>query len=497
MEAPYKWPKPPLPNSYWVEPGRLLAGEYPAGASLAETTERLQKLLAAGVTLFVDLTADGELSAYDLLFEYVQGERVIQHVRHRIKDHSVPESPQVMQKILDTIDMHLSERGVVYVHCRAGIGRTGTVVGCHLIRSGLEPDAALERMNDLWVECERSRTWPSIPETDAQIDFIRAWSHADPKISAERTQTTAKMNHYAGAVLGLAIGDALGAGVAIPSPTAVGAPPPPLQDMTGGGSHNVPAGAWLSDTAMFWCLAESLLAKGGGDPQDQMERYLSWQRDGQYSSTDVPLALPVEVGKALAQWQWSRKPIAGSHDPNNRDAHALARTLAAVLFFARDPSKTLLEVGESARTTLQSPIALDANRAFAVAVLDALNGADKDALLSFKRTDNAQLLRQNRLKLPVTQVMDGWWRGPAPPARTGRDALSVFSTALWAFAQTENFRDGVLLAVNSSGAPSSAGAVYGAIAGAFYGMRAIPKEWRSALLKADALMDVAQRLAAR
>lgn len=498
MDAPYKWPKPPLANSYWVEPGRLLAGEYPAGGSLAETTERLQKLLAAGVTLFLDLTADGEVSAYDALFDYVQGERVIQHVRHRIKDHNVPESPQVMQKILDTIDMHVSERGVVYVHCRAGIGRTGTVVGCYLIRCGLEPDAALERMNDLWAECERSRTWPAIPETDAQIEFIRAWAHVDPKVSAERTQTTAKINHYAGAVLGLAVGDAIGAGVVPLPPTAApNATVTPVKGMTGGGPHSVPAGAWLSDTAMFWCLAESMLSKGGSDPQDQMERYLSWQRDGQYASTDVPLALPVEVGKALAQWQWSRKPIAGSHDPNNRDAHALARTLAAVLFFARDPAKVLVEAGESARTTLQSPIALDANRAFAVAVLDALSGADKDALLSFKRTDNAQRLRQNRLKPPVTQVMDGWWRGPAPPARMGRDALAVFSTALWAFAQTDNFHDGVLLAVNSSAAPSSAGAVYGAIAGAFYGMRSIPKEWRGAVLKADALMDVAQRLAAR
>lgn len=498
MEAPYKWPKPPLPNSYWVEPGRLLAGEYPAGGSLAETTDRLQKLLAAGVTLFLDLTADGEGSAYETLFDYVQGERVIQHVRHRIKDHSVPESPQVMQKILDTIDLHLSERGVVYVHCRAGIGRTGTVIGCYLVRCGLEPDSALERLNDLWAESERSRTWPAIPETDAQIEFIRAWGHADPKVSAERTQTTAKIAHYAGAVLGLAIGDALGAGVVPLPPTAApNASATPVADMTGGGPHNVPAGAWLSDTAMFWCLAESLLTRNGNDPQDQMERYLAWQREGRCASTDAPLAVPVEVGKALAQWQWSRKPIAGSHDPNNRDAHTLARTLAAVLFFAREPARVMIEAGESARTTLQSPVVLDANRAFAVAVLDALGGADKDALLSFKRTTNAQLLRQNKLKLPVTQVMDGWWRGPAPPARTARDALGVFSTALWAFAQTDNFRDGVLLAVNSSAAPCSAGAVYGAIAGAYYGMRAIPKEWRSALLKADALMDVAQRLAAR
>jgi hypothetical protein len=58
-------PQPPLPNSYWVEPGRLLAGEYPASASRADSLERLQRLLAAGVTYFLDLTEPGELAAYE------------------------------------------------------------------------------------------------------------------------------------------------------------------------------------------------------------------------------------------------------------------------------------------------------------------------------------------------------------------------------------------------------------------------------------------------
>jgi ADP-ribosylglycohydrolase len=245
---------------------------------------------------------------------------------------------------------------------------------------------------------------------------------------------------------------------------------------------------------MCWCLAESLLACKGGNPEDQMQRYLAWQREGKHASTHAALNVPTEVGKALAQWQWTRKPIAGSHDPNNRDAHALARTLAPVLYFANDPARALVEAGESVRTTLQSPAVLDASRAFAVLLIDALAKSDKDSLVSMKRSDAAQRLRRNRLKSPVTQVMDGWWRGPAPPAREGRDAIAVLGTVLWAFDQTDNFRDGALLAANSCANPASCGAVFGALAGAYYGLQGIPKDWRSNVMQADGLLDLARRL---
>jgi ADP-ribosylglycohydrolase len=461
---------------------------------LAETTGRLQKLLAAGVTLFVDLTAEGELAGYRNLFDYVQGEKVIQHVRHRIKDHDIPDSPQTMLQILDAIDAHAANNGIAYVHCRAGIGRTGTAVGCYLVRTGLAADAALDRLNELWIECERSHSWPSVPETEEQMEFVRKWVTYDPKINKKHAASSAKFDSYAGALLGMAIGDALGS-LVVYSPTSPdGAAVALVSDLVAGGPLDLPRGAWLADTVMTRCLAESLLACKMSNPEDQMQRYLAWQRDGKNASTGMPLNVPAEVGKALAQWQWSRKPIAGSHDPANRDAHALARTLAAVLYFASEPSRALLEAGEVARTTLQSPVVLDASRAYAVLLLDALSKIDKETLVSLKRSDNAQLLRRNRLKAPVSQVMDGWWRGPAPPARRTRDVLAVLSTALWAFEQTTNYRDGVLLAINSSANASSSGAVCGALAGAYYGLQAIPKEWRSAVLQSTELVDLAQRL---
>ncbi|HTE39370.1 MAG TPA: ADP-ribosylglycohydrolase family protein [Steroidobacteraceae bacterium] len=483
-------PKSPLPNSYWVVPGRLLAGEHPGANNLSDTTDRLQALLCAGVTMFVDLTEAGEVPEYSHLLIYAAGVEPIKYERFEIMDHDVPDSPLVMRSILDTIDEHTSRNGVVYVHCRAGIGRTGTAVGCYLARIGFDGDAALERLNELWLESERSRTWPNVPETRDQIEFVRAWRRSDPKVNASQ-EGGAKSDRYIGALLGMAIGDALGAVAerTIKSKLVV-----PVKDFVADDAQGQPRGAWLSDTAMCWALGESLLSSNGANPEDQMQQYFAWQKDGKYSSTGVALNVPNDARKAIAQWQWTRKPLAGSHDPNNRDSHALARSVAAVLYFSPDPSRALVEAGEVARTTLQAPIALDANRAFAVLLLDALAKVEKDTLLSMKRSENAERLRRNRVKIPVTQVMDGWWRGPTPPARNDRDCLAVLSVAMWAFDQTDNYKDAVLMAVNSSANPASCGAVIGALAGAYYGVHNIPQQWRKDVLQAESLLELAKRL---
>jgi len=203
------------------------------------------------------------------------------------------------------------------------------------------------------------------------------------------------------------------------------------------------------------------------------------------------------VNKALAQWQWTHKPNAGANNPENRDAHALARTLAVAMYFNDNPARALLEAAEAARPTLQSPIVLDANRAFVTLLLDVFQGAEKEVLLSVKKSTNAELLRANKLQRPILQTIDGWWRGPVPPARVGSDVIAVLNTALWAFDRTDDFREGLILAANLSGNPTCSGAVFGALAGAYYGVRRIPQEWRTAVLKAQPLSELAAQLAMR
>jgi len=164
----------PLPDSYWVVPGRLCAGEYPGAAGTAEARRKLRLFLDAEFTFFLDLTEGRDLAPYAALLREEAATRgmTVEHRRMPIRDLGTPTPDQVMQ-ILDTIDAALAAGHRVYVHCYGGIGRTGTIVGCYLVRHGLTGSQAL-------AEIERLRlgtpdAWKTSPETPEQRERVRSW----------------------------------------------------------------------------------------------------------------------------------------------------------------------------------------------------------------------------------------------------------------------------------------------------------------------------------
>ena len=97
------------------------------------------------------------------------------HRRLSIRDLDVPRSRDEMSRILDEIDAALALGHTVYVHCWGGIGRTGTVVGCHLVRHGLTGDEALAAIARLWPTMQKSHRRDRSPETAAQHAWVRGW----------------------------------------------------------------------------------------------------------------------------------------------------------------------------------------------------------------------------------------------------------------------------------------------------------------------------------
>ena len=168
-------PAHPIPNSYWVLPGRFLAGGYPGDPDEEQTRRKARQLLAAGVSFFLDLTGESELNPY---LPYVQEEahgRPFTHQRMTIEDRRTP-TPEHMITILDTIDAALAAGRVVYLHCWGGAGRTGTVVGCHLVRHGMPGGAALQEIARL----RQGVTSVNLsPETGEQEQLVWQWPEGE------------------------------------------------------------------------------------------------------------------------------------------------------------------------------------------------------------------------------------------------------------------------------------------------------------------------------
>ena len=167
----------PIVNTYWVEPGRLLAGQYP-GVSPEKARKKIRALIDGGITTFIDLThPDDRLDPYEphLLEHAPDAPLRPSRLHHPIPDVSIPEHPDQMHAILDAIEEALVSGRGTYVHCWGGVGRTGTVVGCYLVRKGLSGIDAVSRVQELWMTCERYPHHPQSPETRAQHDYILNW----------------------------------------------------------------------------------------------------------------------------------------------------------------------------------------------------------------------------------------------------------------------------------------------------------------------------------
>lgn len=170
----------PLPESYWVIPGRLLAGEYPGRYEEELTRKRIDSLLEAGFDLFIDLTRLNEIASYSrVLHEEARVYEIpAEHKRFPIGDYGLP-TPEQMNSILNIIDEGLQMGRKIYLHCWGGIGRTGTTVGCYLVRKGMNGEDALQQLLAWWRGVPKSSLHPSSPETPQQMDFIRHWAAHD------------------------------------------------------------------------------------------------------------------------------------------------------------------------------------------------------------------------------------------------------------------------------------------------------------------------------
>jgi len=283
-----------------------------------------------------------------------------------------------------------------------------------------------------------------------------------------------------GSILGLLVGDALGATNEFKDPGTF----EPIRDMVGGGPFNLPPGAWTDDGSMALCLAESLVERGEFDIQDQMERYVRWREHGHWSSVGRCFDVGITTHRALVRFKRNGNPLAGSTAPDTAGNGSVMRLAPVVAWAEADIPRAIRLARESSRTTHRAAESVDGCELLARLLLGAYHGED--------------------VTIPMQGVMAAWspalhqvaaMRGAAgagPPQPPTGYVVDTLACARWCVARGGTFREAVLLAANLGGDSDTIAAVTGQIAGAIHGVEGIPPEWIDGLALRDQVLGLAE-----
>lgn len=288
-----------------------------------------------------------------------------------------------------------------------------------------------------------------------------------------------------GALLGLALGDALGAPLEFKQRDTYDH----IKGMASGGHFNLEAGTYTDDTAMALCLADSLIQCQGFNADDQMQRYVRWYLEGYMSATGKCIGMGKTTWRALRRFIDTGEhsiPIGKFQADGNG---SLMRLAPIAMFYADDIDSAVKYAGLSSRTTHNSQEAEDACKYYVALLVGAINGLGKHELLNIAYGVDTE--HQPNIKHVSRGSYAALMRSQVKATGYVVDTLEA---ALWAFNNTETFKTGALLAVNLGGDADTIGAVYGQLAGAYYGYEGLPKEWLKQLSNLDTITKLSKQM---
>ncbi len=298
-------------------------------------------------------------------------------------------------------------------------------------------------------------------------------------------------NRMYGSLLGLAVGDALGVSVEFKSPGSF----PPVEDYQGGGTHNLDAGEWSDDTSLALALAESLSKSKGFDPQDQMERYLAWYREGYLAVNGSCFDIGKTTQQALENYEVTGDPYCGLDHERSAGNGSLMRLAPIPIYYFSNLEGVIRYARLSSCTTHQHPLVLQCCQYLSLLIQGALWGKSKTELLSADYAPYKTYLHHDDLLEELEEVVQGSYKRKNPPEiRASGHVIKSLEAALWAFYHSNNFKEGALMAVNLGEDADTVGAIYGQLAGAYYGETGIPQPWLDKLARKDLIHSICQDL---
>lgn len=293
----------------------------------------------------------------------------------------------------------------------------------------------------------------------------------------------AQRDRAVGALVGLAVGDAIGTSLEFSERDTN----PALTDMVGGGPFSLEPGQWTDDTAMALALGDSLLVHGCFDEGDLMSRFWAWYDHGAYSCTGACFDIGMATRDALMDWKRSGNPVAGNTNPMSAGNGSLMRLAPVPIRYWRRRDVLADIAARQSRTTHGAEEAVDACVFFGRLLADAIAGVPADPLRGGAG--------HSGLSPAITAMAHGEWRGKARNMiHSSGYVVHTLEAALWCVDQSRSFAEAVLIAANLGDDADTVAAVTGQLAGAIYGRDAIPRHWRERLAWTARIEAIAHEL---
>ncbi len=298
-----------------------------------------------------------------------------------------------------------------------------------------------------------------------------------------------------GMLLGLAVGDTLGAAVEFQAAGTF----PEVTGYRAGGPHGLAPGEWTDDTSMALALADSL-AEAGWDLNDQAQRYLAWWRTGNYSVNGTCFDIGITTRSALSRFQQTGDARTAGIAAEGASGNGSIMRLAPVAIryahlFPDQLAELVARATESSLPTHASPQCLSACAYFSVVLCGLVHGHPREEVLATAWEPLARVQAIAPLHPAVDEVAQGSFRRRQPPQIRGSGyVVHSLEAALWAFHDAVDFRQAVLRAVNLGEDADTTGAVCGQLAGAYWGESGIPAEWLTELARRDFLESILTKL---
>ncbi len=259
-----------------------------------------------------------------------------------------------------------------------------------------------------------------------------------------------------GMLWGLVVGDCLGSPVQFTGKDDH----PYITEMVPCAHFNTPAGYWTDDASMAFCIMESFVRCGKYDLADIGCNFVKWYLTGFWSS--LPYAFDVGNATSAAMLGIERGQLVNGEENSQGNGSIMRFAPSYIMNLKNNNDNMLFEISDLT------------HRSEAVRkVVSRMRGVCDQHIAGERTTISSQYNTREEVN------NSGW-------------AVSTLDAALWAFHSTETFEDGLIAAVNLGGDADTIGAVYGQIAGLYYGCNAIPERWLSAVKdreKIDALIE--------